>query len=168
MRKLLGHQVGHRDIEEIIRDVDLNGDGRVDFEGRQGLKTGAKWASHGAKRRRTRKSPIPLTSLCFAPHSLTFLPSYLCTCQSTPIPVRASVYLSVIHTFHPFISSSVQVQFVTISKSNQYNIDPCVDPFILHPFIQLYIHPCVCLSTRAPSHVSPLCICVFFHPHTLS
>lgn len=34
MRKLLGHQVGHRDIEEIIRDVDLNGDGRVDFEGR--------------------------------------------------------------------------------------------------------------------------------------
>ncbi|KAK1328711.1 hypothetical protein QTO34_012286 [Cnephaeus nilssonii] len=25
MRKLLGHQVGHRDIEEIIRDVDLNG-----------------------------------------------------------------------------------------------------------------------------------------------
>lgn len=37
MRKLLGHQVGHRDIEEIIRDVDLNGDGRVDFEGKQGL-----------------------------------------------------------------------------------------------------------------------------------
>lgn len=37
MRKLLGHQVGHRDIEEIIRDVDLNGDGRVDFEGKWGL-----------------------------------------------------------------------------------------------------------------------------------
>lgn len=33
MKKLLGQQVGHRDIEEIIRDVDLNGDGRVDFEG---------------------------------------------------------------------------------------------------------------------------------------
>ncbi|RMC05971.1 hypothetical protein DUI87_17516 [Hirundo rustica rustica] len=32
MKKLLGQQVGHRDIEEIIRDVDLNGDGRVDFE----------------------------------------------------------------------------------------------------------------------------------------
>lgn len=48
MRKLLGHQVGHRDIEEIIRDVDLNGDGRVDFEGRRGWKTGVKQASHGA------------------------------------------------------------------------------------------------------------------------
>lgn len=45
MRKLLGHQVGHRDIEEIIRDVDLNGDGRVDFEGRRGLKVGEKQAS---------------------------------------------------------------------------------------------------------------------------
>lgn len=33
MKKLLGQQVGHRDIEDIIRDVDLNGDGRVDFEG---------------------------------------------------------------------------------------------------------------------------------------
>lgn len=42
MRKLLGHQVGHRDIEEIIRDVDLNGDGRVDFEGRWGSKIGEK------------------------------------------------------------------------------------------------------------------------------
>ena len=36
MKKLLGQQVGHRDIEEIIRDVDLNGDGRVDFEGEEG------------------------------------------------------------------------------------------------------------------------------------
>lgn len=36
MKKLLGQQVGHRDIEEIIRDVDLNGDGRVDFEGEKG------------------------------------------------------------------------------------------------------------------------------------
>lgn len=36
MKKLLGQQVGHRDIEEIIRDVDLNGDGRVDFEGERG------------------------------------------------------------------------------------------------------------------------------------
>lgn len=26
-------QVGHRDLEEILRDIDLNGDGHVDFEG---------------------------------------------------------------------------------------------------------------------------------------
>ncbi|TRY65607.1 hypothetical protein DNTS_015212 [Danionella cerebrum] len=32
MRKLLGQQVGHRDLEDILRDIDLNGDGRVDFE----------------------------------------------------------------------------------------------------------------------------------------
>ncbi|XP_062855625.1 calcium-binding protein 1a [Trichomycterus rosablanca] len=32
MRKLLGHQVAHRDLEDILKDVDLNGDGRVDFD----------------------------------------------------------------------------------------------------------------------------------------
>uniref|UniRef100_A0AAV2J0R0 EF-hand domain-containing protein n=1 Tax=Knipowitschia caucasica TaxID=637954 RepID=A0AAV2J0R0_KNICA len=32
MKKLLGQQVGHRDLEEILRDIDLNGDGQVDFE----------------------------------------------------------------------------------------------------------------------------------------
>lgn len=26
-------QVGHRDLEDILRDIDLNGDGHVDFEG---------------------------------------------------------------------------------------------------------------------------------------
>lgn len=26
-------QVGHRDLEDILKDIDLNGDGRVDFEG---------------------------------------------------------------------------------------------------------------------------------------
>lgn len=53
-----------------------------------------------------------------------------------PITVRVSIYLSIIHTFHPFISSSVQVsvQFVTISKSHRYSMDPCIDRFILHPF----------------------------------
>uniref|UniRef100_A0A8C7I6N0 Calcium binding protein 1 n=1 Tax=Oncorhynchus kisutch TaxID=8019 RepID=A0A8C7I6N0_ONCKI len=34
MRKLLGQQVGHRDIEDILRDIDLNVDGHVDFEGK--------------------------------------------------------------------------------------------------------------------------------------
>lgn len=28
------YQVGHRDLEEILRDIDLNGDGHVDFEGK--------------------------------------------------------------------------------------------------------------------------------------
>lgn len=28
-------QVGHRDLEEILRDIDLNGDGHVDFEGKR-------------------------------------------------------------------------------------------------------------------------------------
>lgn len=27
-------QVGHRDLEDILKDIDLNGDGRVDFEGK--------------------------------------------------------------------------------------------------------------------------------------
>ena len=28
-------QVGHRDLEDILRDIDLNGDGHVDFEGKE-------------------------------------------------------------------------------------------------------------------------------------
>ncbi len=33
MKKLMGEQVTNREINEILRDVDLNGDGLVDFEG---------------------------------------------------------------------------------------------------------------------------------------
>ncbi|TRY84712.1 hypothetical protein DNTS_001219 [Danionella cerebrum] len=33
MKKLMGEQLNHREIDEILRDVDLNGDGEVDFEG---------------------------------------------------------------------------------------------------------------------------------------
>lgn len=33
MRKLLGQQLGPREVDEILRDVDVNGDGLVDFEG---------------------------------------------------------------------------------------------------------------------------------------
>ncbi|XP_056265409.1 calcium-binding protein 2a [Pseudoliparis swirei] len=32
MKKLMGEQLKHREIDEILRDVDLNGDGEVDFE----------------------------------------------------------------------------------------------------------------------------------------
>ncbi|XP_033984700.1 calcium-binding protein 5-like [Trematomus bernacchii] len=32
MKKLMGEQLNHREIDEILRDVDLNGDGEVDFE----------------------------------------------------------------------------------------------------------------------------------------
>lgn len=32
MRKLMGEQLTNREIDEILRDVDLNGDGLVDFE----------------------------------------------------------------------------------------------------------------------------------------
>ncbi|GCB85656.1 hypothetical protein scyTo_0026304, partial [Scyliorhinus torazame] len=32
MKKLMGEQLPSREIEEILRDVDLNGDGLVDFE----------------------------------------------------------------------------------------------------------------------------------------
>ncbi|KAM6941428.1 calcium-binding protein 2a isoform 1-T1 [Lycodopsis pacificus] len=32
MKKLMGEQLTHREIDEILRDVDLNGDGEVDFE----------------------------------------------------------------------------------------------------------------------------------------
>lgn len=37
MKKLMGEQLNQRDIDEIIRDVDLNGDGQVDFEGQGGF-----------------------------------------------------------------------------------------------------------------------------------
>lgn len=33
MRKLLGQQLNPREVDEILKDVDLNGDGLVDFEG---------------------------------------------------------------------------------------------------------------------------------------
>lgn len=33
MKKLMGQQLNQREIDEILRDVDLNGDGLVDFEG---------------------------------------------------------------------------------------------------------------------------------------
>ncbi|XP_074484868.1 calcium-binding protein 2a [Sebastes fasciatus] len=32
MKKLMGEQLNHHEIDEILRDVDLNGDGQVDFE----------------------------------------------------------------------------------------------------------------------------------------
>lgn len=35
MKKLMGEQVTNREINEILRDVDLNGDGLVDFEGNE-------------------------------------------------------------------------------------------------------------------------------------
>ena len=35
MKKLMGEQVTNREINEILRDVDLNGDGLVDFEGKR-------------------------------------------------------------------------------------------------------------------------------------
>lgn len=37
MKKLMGEQVTNREINEILRDVDLNGDGLVDFEGERGF-----------------------------------------------------------------------------------------------------------------------------------
>ena len=36
MKKLMGEQLTNREIDEILRDVDLNGDGLVDFEGERG------------------------------------------------------------------------------------------------------------------------------------
>uniref|UniRef100_UPI00398ECF1E calcium-binding protein 1-like n=1 Tax=Pristiophorus japonicus TaxID=55135 RepID=UPI00398ECF1E len=41
MKKLMGEQLPSREIEEILRDVDLNGDGLVDFEGRGYKRAGA-------------------------------------------------------------------------------------------------------------------------------
>ncbi|NXX16841.1 CABP2 protein, partial [Podargus strigoides] len=34
MRKLLGQQLNYQEVDEILKDVDINGDGLVDFEGR--------------------------------------------------------------------------------------------------------------------------------------
>lgn len=33
MKKLMGQQLNARDIDDILQDADLNGDGQVDFEG---------------------------------------------------------------------------------------------------------------------------------------
>lgn len=33
MRRLLGQQLNHHEVDEILNDVDLNGDGLVDFGG---------------------------------------------------------------------------------------------------------------------------------------
>lgn len=41
MRKLLGQQLNYREVDEILKDVDLNGDGLVDFEGRGGEGAGS-------------------------------------------------------------------------------------------------------------------------------
>lgn len=38
MKKLMGEQVTNREINEILRDVDLNGDGLVDFEGERNFR----------------------------------------------------------------------------------------------------------------------------------
>lgn len=37
MKKLMGETLNPRDIDEILRDGDLNGDGLVDFEGMQNM-----------------------------------------------------------------------------------------------------------------------------------
>lgn len=37
MKKLMGEQVTNREINEILQDADLNGDGLVDFEGERKL-----------------------------------------------------------------------------------------------------------------------------------
>lgn len=39
MKKLMGETLNPRDIDEILRDGDLNGDGLVDFEGMQNKET---------------------------------------------------------------------------------------------------------------------------------
>lgn len=55
-------QVGHRDLEDILRDIDLNGDGHVDFEGE-------------ASRAEIQQPPqtltlSPFSTLDFHPHGL--------------------------------------------------------------------------------------------------
>lgn len=44
MKKLMGEQLNHREIDEILRDVDLNGDGQVDFEGERFARAGPEHA----------------------------------------------------------------------------------------------------------------------------
>lgn len=54
MKKLVGEQLNQPEIDEILRDVDLNGDGLLDFEGEgrvwdEGEKVRGEWEE---KRRR--------------------------------------------------------------------------------------------------------------------
>lgn len=101
MRKLLGHQVGHRDIEEIIRDVDLNGDGRVDFEGRWDLSVGEKVRRQWPSTEPSRCVSIMQPSVC-----QLSIPSPLspCPCPSLP-PIPTPVCPSVHPSFHACLSS---------------------------------------------------------------
>lgn len=61
MKKLMGEQLNHREIDEILRDVDLNGDGQVDFEGACGA---AAVAGLGEGEDETLTCIVFLQSLC--------------------------------------------------------------------------------------------------------
>lgn len=70
MKKLMGEQVTNREINEILRDVDLNGDGLVNFEGERRLRCAGEDPasfsfSHAFPRlRRVCAHDVPLTSTC--------------------------------------------------------------------------------------------------------
>lgn len=54
---LLGEQLKAQEVDEILQDVDLNGDGRVDFDGEVLFPLTPIWAQRGAMRPRARRPP---------------------------------------------------------------------------------------------------------------
>lgn len=88
MKKLMGEQLNQREIDEILRDVDLNGDGQVDFEG--GLLMllvkklrGTGWRNKVKTQRRLsekRKESVgnETTDLQRCSNNIIFLPQSLC------------------------------------------------------------------------------------------
>lgn len=106
MRKLLGHQVGHRDIEEIIRDVDLNGDGRVDFEGRRGLENGCEAGQPRS----------PLSAGALGNHQ-----SHSSFCASPrPLHFFRSVYMSIHAHAHPCVCLPVCHSYCSFLHLSRY------------------------------------------------
>ena len=170
MRKLLGHQVGHRDIEEIIRDVDLNGDGRVDFEGRRVLRVEEEPRQEWASTESTPPHVGPPCSHQSAPtsHPLTLPSFHPSNPSSVPTPINPSIHLSrsLFPCVHPSVSFSVQVP-----------IYPLMDlQIIIHRIIYLWpylpiqasihsVHSPMPPSTRIPPPIYP---CVNVHSHIYS
>lgn len=165
MRKLLGHQVGHRDIEEIIRDVDLNGDGRVDFEGRWGLKVGEKVAVHGA---------LQLISIMQPSIHSQFSVPTLPSCQSSIHATLQSVSHLYIHPSRLFIHPSLHLSrwlFIHSSICRQLSIEPSINARMCSPthllilkftqtFIRAPIHPCTSLHAPVRLHISFTYLCL--------
>lgn len=63
---LLGEQLKAQEVDEILQDVDLNGDGRVDFDGEP---SPPPLCPHSTGDGAGQCSPVPLSASCLTPQS---------------------------------------------------------------------------------------------------